>query len=95
MLRKYEDFDDWQREVFVAFIDDGYNVDETFDIVNDRDYIYYETDSDADLAYNYIDEIGGVENLGRDTLERYFDYDGFGRDLAYDFIKTENGYVSR
>ena len=63
MLRKYEDFDDWQREVFVAFIDDGYNVDETFDIVNDRDYIYYETDSDADLAY--------------------------------DFIKTENGYVSR
>ena len=95
MLRKYEDFDDTQREVFAAFIDDGYEVDEAFDIVDNRDYIYYEADSDADLAYNYIDEIGGVENLDRDTIERYFDYDAYGRDLAYDFIKTEYGYVSR
>ena len=95
MLRKYEDFDDTQREVFAAFIDDGYEVDEAFDIVDNRDYIYYEADSDADLAYNYIDEIGGVENLDRDTIEQYFDYDAYGRDLAYDFIKTEYGYVSR
>ena len=94
MLRKYEDFDDTQREVFAAFIDDGYKVDEAFDIVDDGDYFYVEGDTDTDLAYNYIDEIGGVENLDRDTLERYFDYDGFGRDLAFDFIKTENGYVS-
>ena len=94
MLRKYEDFDDTQREVFAAFIDDGYEVDEAFDIVDDDDYFYIEGDSDTDLAYNYIDEIGGIENLDRDTLERYFDYDGFGRDLAFDFIETENGYVS-
>lgn len=94
MLRRYEDFDDTQKEVFAAFIDDGYEVDEAFSIVDDRDYIYYEADSDADLAYNYTDEIGGVESLGRDTLEQYFDYDAFGRDLAYDFIKTEYGYVS-
>lgn len=94
MLRKYEDFDDTQKEVFATFIDYGYDVDEAFSIVDDRDYIYYEADSDADLAYNYTDEIGGVESLGRDTLEQYFDYDAFGRDLAYDFIKTEYGYVS-
>lgn len=94
ILRRYEDFDDTQKEVFAAFIDDGYEVDEAFSIVDDRDYIYYEADSDADLAYNYTDEIGGVESLGRDTLEQYFDYDAFGRDLAYDFIKTEYGYVS-
>lgn len=94
MLRRYEDFDDTQKEVFAAFIDDGYEVDEAFSIVDDRDYIYYEADSDTDLAYNYTDEIGGVESLGRDTLEQYFDYDAFGRDLAYDFIKTEYGYVS-
>lgn len=94
MLRKYEDFDDTQREVFAAFIDDGYEVDEAFSIVDDGDYFYIEGDSDTDLAYNYTDEIGGVENLDRDTLERYFDYDAFGRDLAFDFTKTENGYVS-
>lgn len=95
MLRKYEDFDDTQREVFAAFIDDGFRVDDAFGIVDDNDYIYVQADNDTDLAYNYTDEIGGVENLDRDTLERYFDYDAFGRDLAFDFIKTENGYVSR
>ena len=94
MLRKYEDFDDTQKEVFAALIDDGYEIDKAFDIVDDNDYFYIEGDSDTDLAYNYIDETGGIEELDRDTLERYFDYDGYGRDLAFDFIKTENGYVS-
>lgn len=93
MLRKYEDFDDTQKEVFATFIDDGYEVDEAFSIVDDGDYFYIEGDTDTDLAYNYIDEIGGIEALDRDTLERYFDFDAFGRDLAYDFIETENGYV--
>lgn len=95
MLRKYEDFDDTQREVFAAFIDDGYEVDKAFDIVDDGDYVYIKGDTDIDLAYNYIDEFGDIESLNRDTLNRYFDYDAFGRDLAFDFIKTENGYVSR
>ena len=94
MLRDYEDFDDTQKEVFAALIDNGYEVNEAFDIVDDNDYFYIEGDSDTDLAYNYIDDIGGIEQLDRDTLERYFDYDSFGRDLAFDFIETENGYVS-
>lgn len=95
MLRRYEDFDDTQKEVFAALIDDGYEEDKAFDIVDDNDYLYVEGDDDAELAENYIDEIGGVESLNRDTLEQYFDYDGYGRDLAFEFIKTDNGYVSR
>lgn len=94
MLRKYEDFDDTQREVFAAFIDIGYKVDGAFDIVDNNDYVYIQADDDADLAYNYIDDMGGIEELGRDTLEQYFDFDAFGRDLAYDLIKTEHGYVN-
>lgn len=93
MLRRYEDFDDTQKEVFAALIDDGYEEDKAFDIVDDGDYFYIEGDSNTDLAYNYIDEIGGIEALGRDTLERYFDYEAFGRDLAFDLIGTEHGYV--
>ena len=94
MLRDYEGFDDDQREVFTAFIDDGYDADDAFRIVDDGDYVYYVADSDAELAETYIDEIGGIENLDRDTIEQYFDYDAYGRDLAFDFIKTKNGYVS-
>lgn len=95
MLRRYEDFDDTQKEVFAALIDDGYEGDKAFDIVDDDDYFYVKGDDAAELAQNYIDELGGVEELDRDTLERYFDYGRYGRDLAFDFIKTDNGYVSR
>lgn len=95
MLRKYEDFDDTQKEVFAALIDDRYEVDKAFDIVDDNDYFYVKGDDDAELAENYIDELGGIESFDRDTLERYFDYGRYGRDLAFDFIKTDNGYVSR
>ena len=37
--------------------------------------------SDSDVGYNYVDSIGGVDELGKETLERYFDYDGFARDM--------------
>lgn len=95
MLRKYEDFGDTQKEVFATLIDDGYEVDKAFDIVENNDYYYVKGDDDAELAENYVDDLGGIEELDRDTLERYFDYEGYGRDLAFDFIKTDNGYVSR
>jgi len=31
-----------------------------------------------------IDDQGGVGALGRETIERYFDYEAFGRDLGFD-----------
>ena len=42
--------------------------------------------SDIELADWYTYEIlGSVEELGSETLERYFDYKKYGRDLAYDY----------
>lgn len=35
----------------------------------------------CDLAEWYIEMFGSVEDLGAETLERYFDYDAYGRDL--------------
>lgn len=63
---------------------------------SDRYVITYEAAGGhdvSDLAWYYID-MDGIESLGRDTLERYFDYKGFGRDLAYDFTTTDYGWVS-
>lgn len=51
-----------------------------------------EFDSDTDLAYNYVDMVGGASELGKDTLERYFDYEAFGRDLAYDYTEIDGFY---
>lgn len=55
--------------------------------------IYYDCYSDQDLGYEIIDQIGGTEQLDKDTLEMYFDYDGYGRDtrLNGSFIEIEPG----
>lgn len=48
--------------------------------------------SDFDIGYQYVNETGGTSQLDQDTLERYFDYEQFGRDLRMDFsVEEVNG----
>ena len=55
-------------------------------------FIVYAEESNIDLAYTVVDEIdGGVENLTKETLENYFDYESYGRDLAFEFTYLGNG----
>lgn len=74
------------------------NAQELFECIENVDnyeVITYEAaggDDDSDLAW-YIVDIDGIESLGRDTLERYFDYKGFGRDLSFEYITTNYGWV--
>jgi hypothetical protein len=91
-VKEWEDMDDYDKEVVDAICDAGYGIAEAIEKVQDGDYVYYKADDDTDFAYIFIDDIG-IENLGRDTLETYFDYERFGRDLSFDFHKTENGYI--
>lgn len=68
----------------------------------DPDY-YYDNDgykvmpydSDREVGEQYIDDMGGVEQMGRDELARYFDYDGWGRDLLVNDYWEDEGYVFR
>lgn len=52
-------------------------------------------DINAALADAYIESMGGIDQLDRDTIERYFDYADFGRDLRFDLdlIETESGDI--
>ena len=52
-------------------------------------------DSDREVGEQYIDDMGGVEQMGRDELARYFDYDGWGRDLLVNDYWEDEGYVFR
>lgn len=47
--------------------------------------------SDEELAEWYIEGFSDVSELGKETLERYFDYEKYGRDLSFDFTITSNG----
>lgn len=52
-------------------------------------------DDDEDLGYYFIDNIlGGIEYLDKDTLERYFDYEAYGADIANDYSDTPYGYLN-
>lgn len=52
-------------------------------------------DNDTDLAYHYVDMMGGVEKLGKKTTDMYFDYEKFGRDLAINDFNEHGGYYFR
>ena len=49
-------------------------------------------DTQEDFVYEMIDSFGGVQELGRDTLENYFDYSGYTRDVFFDYHWVD-GYV--
>lgn len=49
--------------------------------------------SDREVGEQYIDDMGGVEQLSRDELTRYFDYEAYGRDLLISDCTESNGYV--
>jgi antirestriction protein len=57
----------------------------------DCDNKYYgKYSSDTELAEDYAESCGMLSDVP-ENLRRYFDFEAFGRDLAYDFSE-ENGY---
>ena len=46
-----------------------------------------------ELGYSYVDMMGGTKELSNKTLEYYFDYEAFGRDLVLsgEFTITKDG----
>lgn len=62
----------------------------------DEIYLYEDIDTFDELGYYYINSIlGDISELSREQLERYFDYESFGRDLDMDTTGafTNNGYL--
>lgn len=93
VVKDWVDMDESDKELVAAICEIGYSIDEAIDKVQGSEYFHIAADTDEELAYEYIEELGGIEQLGRDTLETYFDYERFGRDLSFDFHKTEYGYI--
>ena len=66
------------------------DLQQAIDGIQDGRIIYYPGISSLeDMAYQVIDDMGGPEELGRDTLETYFDYEMLGRDLSFDDYETD------
>lgn len=62
---------------------------------------YYDNDgydmgeyhNDTQVAEDYIDSLGSIEELGKETLNNYFDYASFGRDLLLNDLEESDGYL--
>lgn len=85
-----ETIQNYDQEMVDAIIDEGYDLNDI------DDFMYYgDCDDLGDLAEMFIDEMGGVENLSKETLEYHFDYESYGRQLQMDstVIRYDNGYL--
>lgn len=101
-LEMYFDYDAFGRDLMYDFHrgdednEDAEGNPEDPDKYYDNDgYEMGEYESDEQVARDYIDNLGGVAQLGQETAQRYFDYDAFGRDLLINDYFEEDGFVFR
>lgn len=88
-----EESTDEELDVFFTMLNDmGKCVDDAMHDVRHNNYVYYDCCSEYSLAEQYINMLGSISELPREALERYFDFEAFGKDLAMDFYKTDKGY---
>jgi antirestriction protein len=95
------DFNDIKRYCEIVAEHD-YETANAFLDIFDTDKLYFfddmfwgEAESERDFAEEFLEGIGGTAELGRSTLERFFDYDAYARELFdYDFTYSD-GYVFR
>jgi antirestriction protein len=81
-------------DAFSAILSGGYNFDDAAQKAIDRDFSEISTAgySNVDEAIgNYFADMCGIEDLPRETLERYFDYESYGRDLRLEGNFVEQG----
>ena len=98
----YFDYDAFGRDLMFDYHigdednEDAYGNPEDPDHYYDNDgYDMGEYESDEQVARDYVDGLGGVDQLGADTARNYFDYDAFGRDLLMSDYFESDGFVFR
>ena len=75
-----ENLEDVDEDIVLSFIES--NSSDPKELLNaefDDCWLYPDVSTDRDLGLYIVDEIGF--ELSRETLERYFDYEKFGRDV--------------
>ena len=101
-LEMYFDYDSFGRDLTMDWHQGDPDETDYEGEPEDPDY-YYDGDgeqmmpygSDQEVAEQWVEDMGGVSALGKDTAENYFDYEGFGRDLLINDYVEEDGYIFR
>ena len=80
---------------YIELLMDGYtsDINEALDIIAGGNYVvWHDCDSMEDVAYNYVEETGMLNNIPS-NIANYFDYAALGRDMDIEGAFLEgNGY---
>lgn len=92
LFEEIDELSNDELELLDDIMEQGYDLEESIEILINGDYNTIESVADdEDLGIEYIDQVyGGIEQLPRELLERYFDFESFGRDLQFDGFKITN-----
>lgn len=84
LIEKVNNMGKFDKEVLGAVMEaQGGELEDAMDIVENGDYEFYPNiDNYTDLAYELIDQLGGVKELS--DPERYIDEEALRRDLSFD-----------
>jgi antirestriction protein len=86
------ELDEYDRNKVEAFLDCfGDCAGDVFEAANDS--CHGTADSDLDFAYEYIDSTGMLADVP-ESIQSYFDYEKFSRDLMMDFSSSNGFYFS-
>lgn len=77
----YCNVEDVDEEVVVACLDNFIHKTSEIANFNFDDYYLVDVNNDYDLGEYVIDSMGGFECLSDEQMQRYFDYERFGRDI--------------
>lgn len=79
-----EDFEEYEKIALQAFLENGCDMEESIEHVQNSDYsIYYGCDDMEDVAQEYADETGLLDSIP-ESLRGYFDFEAFGRDMGFE-----------
>lgn len=82
-IQDYLKLDDWERDAYQAYLDCGSFDDDSIDAFHEA--YAGQADTDAYWSLQLFQDLG-VDGIGKENLQQYFDYEAFGRDLmANDF----------
>ena len=90
LAAKYEDLQDWEKEVVQAIMElEGYDLEEAIE-ARDQYSLYPDIHTDEDLGHYWLFESGAHDIP--DNLAFYIDCEKFGRDIA---LTADGGFTSK
>ena len=82
-------------EAVGALLSDGYDVQDAIEKVSDGDVIMFDDmyndmpNMEEAIGYYFVDAVGGVEELDKETREMYIDYAALGRDVRIEYYQPD------